>query len=97
MQVAEGEFEGLEGTQKAIATWDIDQQDPARMNVTFVSSKILPTHPQDLDRWKAAFAESNSLVSHPLHLQLVFVCSESILAAVWRAAYIRPGDRCRQK
>ena len=62
MQVAEGEFEGLQGTQKAIATWDIDQQDPSRMNVTFVSSKILPTHPEDLDRWKAAFSEENTLV-----------------------------------
>ncbi len=64
MQVAEGEFEGLEGTQKAIATWDIDQKDPSRMNVTFVGSKLMPTHPEDLDRWKAAFAEHNTLVGH---------------------------------
>ena len=61
MQVAEGEFEGVEAIQKAIAEWSIDEQDPAKMYVTFVRTQFEPKQKdaESVQRWKACFKEHN--------------------------------------
>ena len=61
MQVAEGEFEGVEAVQKAIAEWSIDEQDPAKMFVTFVRTQFEPKQKdaESVQRFKACFKEHN--------------------------------------
>ena len=61
MQVAEGEFEGVEAVQKAIAEWSIDEQDPAKMYVTFVRTQFEPKQKdaESVQRWNACFKEHN--------------------------------------